>query len=58
MIVLELYDEFHQASEVGNGRAIPSPEPSAMTSTPTDSNSLHLIGGVQSIGIEVVANEF
>ena len=39
------------ASEAGNGKAIPSPEPSAMTTTQTDSNSQHLIGGVQSLGI-------
>ena len=44
-------NEASRANEVGNGRAIPSPEPSAMTSTPTDSNLQHLIGGGQSLGI-------
>ena len=48
-------NEVSQASEEGNGRVIPSPEPSAMTSTLTDSNSQHLIGGGQSLGIEVAS---
>ena len=43
-------NEALRASEAGDGKAIPSPEPSAMTSTPTDSNSHHLIGGAQSLG--------
>ena len=40
------------ASEAGNGKAIPSPEPLAMTFTPTDSNLQLLIGGAQNLGIE------
>ena len=47
-----------RASGAGNGKAIPSPEPSVMTFIQTDSNSQHLIGGGQNLGIEVVANEF
>jgi hypothetical protein len=39
------------ASEAGNGKAIPSPEPLVMTSTRTESNSQHLIGGAQNLGI-------
>jgi len=46
------------ASEAGNGKAIPSPEPLVMTSTRIDSNSQHLIGGGQSPGIELGISEF
>ena len=41
-----------QASEAGNGKAIPLPEPSVMTFIKTDSNFHHLIGGAQDLGIE------
>ena len=51
-------NEASKANEAGNGRAIPSPERSAMISTPTDSNLPHLIGGVQSLGIGIDAVRF
>jgi len=50
-------NEALRASEVESGRVIPSPEPSATTFTPTDSNSQHLIGGAQNLGIGIPHHE-
>ena len=49
--------EVLRANEEGIGKGIPPHEPSAMTFTPTDSNSLHLIGGGQSLGIGILHHE-